>query len=149
MFRRRAEQVQVLLAHPGGPFWAKKDEGAWTIPKGGRHHGEDALDAAMREFREETGFEPSGPFASLGWIRQPSGKVVHAWAFEGDCDPSALVSNETSTEWPPRSGQRIMVPEIDRAAFFTIDEAKVAINVGQAVLLERLLDGLKTPDFFS
>ena len=139
MFRRVDGDLQVLLAHPGGPFWATRDEGAWTIPKGGLHRGEAALDAAIREFGEETGFAAPGPFLSLGWIRQASGKIVHAWAFEGDCDPSALVSVETSTEWPPRSGRHIVVPEVDRARFFLVAQARMAINPGQEPLIDRLM----------
>jgi predicted NUDIX family NTP pyrophosphohydrolase len=139
MFRRAPGGVEVLLAHPGGPFWQGRDEGAWTIPKGGIHEGEPPLDTAQREFVEETGFTPCGPFLPLGSITQRSGKVVHAWAFEGDCDPSALVSMDTTIEWPVRSGRRITVPEVDRVAFFTIDDARVAVNPAQAELLDRLV----------
>lgn len=139
MFRRRpAGAIEVLLAHPGGPYWTTRDAGAWTIPKGGIDPGEPPLDAAIREFREETGFDPAGPYLSLGSVTQRSGKVVHAWAFEGDCDPAALVSVETTVEYPPRSGRRITIPEIDRAAFFSIPDARAAINAGQAPLLDRL-----------
>ena len=139
MYRRTSSGVEVLLAHPGGPFWESRHEGAWTIPKGGIHEGEPPLDTAQREFREETGFEPCGPFVDLGQIIQRSGKVVSAWAFEGDCDPSALVSMATTVEWPSRSGRRIVVPEIDRVQFFTIDEARGVINQAQAELLDRLI----------
>ncbi len=111
LFRRSDGRLEVLLAHPGGPFWAGRDDGAWTIPKGGIHPGEDPLQAAIREFIEETGFQPTGPFIPLGHITQRSGKVVHAWAFEGDCNPSCLTSVTTMTEWPPRSGQMIEIPE--------------------------------------
>ena len=138
MYRRRANDVEVLLGHPGGPYWTARDDGAWSIPKGGVHEGEDALDAAIREFTEETGFAPSGPYQPLGKVVQRSGKVVHAWAFEGDCDPSSLASITTTTEWPPRSGQVISIPELDRAEFFTIESARRAINVAQATLLDRL-----------
>lgn len=138
LFRRRQGVLEVLLAHPGGPFWTGRHEGAWTIPKGGIDPGEEPLQTAIREFREETGFEPKGPYSSLGRIVQRSGKIVHAWAFEGDCDPSSMTSNMTTTEWPPRSGHRIDIPEIDRAAFFTLEEARQAINVAQAELLDRL-----------
>ena len=134
--------LEVLLAHPGGPFWTTRHEGAWTIPKGGIHPGEDPLQTAVREFTEETGFEPCGPYLPLGRIVQRSGKIVHAWAFEGDCDPSRLNSLRTQTEWPPRSGHVIDIPEIDRVAFFDIDEGKRVINVAQAELLERLRDAL-------
>ena len=138
MFRRTNGVVEVLLAHPGGPFWQTRDAGAWTIPKGGMNPDENPLDAAIREFREETGFEPSPPYFPLGAIVQRGGKTVRAWAFEGNCDPSMLVSVETTTEWPPRSGRLITIPEVDRAQFFTLDDARRAINVGQTPLLDRL-----------
>jgi predicted NUDIX family NTP pyrophosphohydrolase len=140
MFRRVADAVEVLLAHPGGPYWAERDAGAWSIPKGGLDRGEAPLEAAIREFREETGFDACGPFLSLGAITQRSGKIVHAWAFEGDCDPAAACSNLTMTEWPPRSGRRIEIPEIDRVSFFSIDSARHAINSGQVRLLDRLIE---------
>ena len=145
LFRRRDTGVEVLLAHPGGPFWADKHDGAWTIPKGGIHSGEDRLQAAIREFTEETGFTPEGPYLPLGRITQRSGKLVEAWAFEGDCDPSRLTSEMTTTEWPPRSGRSIDIPEIDRAQFFSVDEARRAINVAQAEFLDRLLAALAPP----
>lgn len=135
-----ADGPEVLLGHPGGPYWQHRHAGAWSIPKGGRDRHETALEAAQREFREETGFEPAGPFHELGRVTQRSGKVVHAWAFEGDCDPSAACSIMTTTEWPPRSGRIIEIPEIDRVAFFSIADARVAINAGQVRLLDRLLD---------
>jgi len=139
MFRRSSGDLEVLLAHPGGPFWEGRHEGAWTIPKGGIHDGEQASDSAIREFREETGFEPHGPYLPLGHIVQRSGKVVHAWAFEGDCNPDALVSMLTTAEWPPRSGRQIEIPEIDRVQFFSLDEARALINPAQVTLLERLV----------
>ena len=142
MFRQCAGSIEVLLAHPGGPFWASRDDGAWTIPKGGIHRDEEPLVAALREFTEETGFTPKPPYVALGAITQRSGKIVHAWAFEGDCDPSTLVSNTTETEWPPRSGRRIEVPEIDRARFFQLDDARRAVNVAQVALIDRLVDRL-------
>jgi predicted NUDIX family NTP pyrophosphohydrolase len=141
LFRRCDGEVEVLLAHPGGPFWEQRDAGAWTIPKGGIDPGEEPLHAALREFSEETGFAPRPPFLSLGAVTQLGGKIVHAWAFEGDCDPSRLQSATTHTEWPPRSGQRIEVPEIDRVAFFSGVEARQAINVAQVAFLDRL-DGI-------
>ena len=141
-YRRTDRGVEVLLAHPGGPFWESRHEGAWTIPKGGIHEGEPPLETAQREFKEETGFEPCGPFLALGHITQRSGKVVSAWAFEGDCDPSAIVSMETTVEWPSRSGRRIVIPEIDRVQFFTIEEARGVINPAQGELLDRLIEAL-------
>jgi predicted NUDIX family NTP pyrophosphohydrolase len=142
LFRRTTRSLEVLLAHPGGPFWTGRHDGAWTIPKGGIHAGEVPLDSAIREFTEETGLAPTGPFTPLGSITQRSGKIVHAWAFEGDCDPATLTSVTTTTEWPPRSGRYIEIPEIDRAAFFALDEARRAINVAQVELLDRLLAAL-------
>jgi predicted NUDIX family NTP pyrophosphohydrolase len=138
MFRRNGGAIEVLLAHPGGPFWQSRDAGAWTLPKGGIHRGEDPLETALREFHEETGFTATGPFLPLGSITQLGGKTVHAWAFEGDCDPSALRSVTCTTEWPPRSGRRIVVPEVDRCQFFSLDKARRAINVAQVPLLDRL-----------
>ena len=145
LFRRaavRSVRLEVLLAHPGGPYWADKDAGAWSIPKGGVDRGETPLEAAIREFREETGFHSSAPYLALGSVIQRSGKTVHAWAFEGDCDPAAACSNVTSTEWPPRSGRLIEIPEIDRVSFFTIDDARRVINAGQMTLLDRLMEKL-------
>ncbi len=142
MFRRTGGDVEVLLGHPGGPFWATRHAGAWTIPKGGGDQGEDPLAKAIREFREETGFEPCGPYLPLGQITQRGGKVVRAWAFEGDCDPAAIVSHAVTTEWPPRSGRRITVPEMDRVQFFPPDEARRVINPAQAELIDRLLERL-------
>jgi predicted NUDIX family NTP pyrophosphohydrolase len=142
LFRRGGGRIEVLLAHPGGPYWATRHDGAWTIPKGGIHPGEDPLTTAIREFTEETGFRPCPPFIPLGRITQRSGKIVHAWAFEGDCNPTDLTSARTTTEWPPRSGQFVEIPEIDRAAFFSVDDARRAINVAQAELLDRLAEVL-------
>lgn len=138
MYRMRPA-LEVLLAHPGGPYWVGKHDAAWTIPKGGMHPGEAPLDTAIREFREETGFEPAPPFLALGHIVQRSGKIVHAWAFEGDADVQTLQSVTTTTEWPPRSGRLITVPEIDRVEFYTIDHARRLLNVAQAELLDRLI----------
>ncbi len=139
LFRRTRGVLEVLLAHPGGPWWNGKHEGAWSLPKGGIDPGEDPLQTAQREFIEETGFAPVAPYIPLGSITQRGGKIVHAWAFEGDCDPSGLSSALTTIEWPPRSGRRIEVPEVDRVDFFELDEARRAINIAQAELLDRLL----------
>jgi len=135
LYRRRAGVVEVFLVHPGGPFWAKKDAGAWSIPKGEFGPGEDPLEAAKREFKEETGFAIEGTFTPLEPVRQRGGKVVHAFAVEGDCDASAIVSNTFEMEWPRGSGKRRSFPEVDRAAWFSIDEAMEKINEGQRGLL--------------
>jgi len=142
MFRLVDGRLEVLLGHPGGPFWEGRHEGAWTMPKGGIERGESALDGAIREFKEETGFEVAPPFLELGAIVQRSGKRVQAWAFEGDCDPAQVASNLTTTEWPPRSGRIITIPEIDQVQFFDLDSARRAINAGQAELLDRLASHL-------
>jgi predicted NUDIX family NTP pyrophosphohydrolase len=138
--------LEVLLGHPGGPFWATRHNGAWTIPKGGIDPGEVPLQTAIREFVEETGFRPCGPYLPLGHVTQRGGKIVHAWAFQGDCDPSQLTSVMMSTEWPPRSGRRIEIPEIDRVAFYSIDDGKRVINVAQAELLDRLVVAVRRPE---
>ncbi len=138
MHRRRGGILEVFLVHPGGPFWKGKDAGAWSVPKGEPYQGEDLLAAAMREFEEETGCLPSGPFIALSRVRQAGGKVVHVWAFEGDCDPETVRSNSFTMEWPPHSGSMREFPEIDRAAWFDIGEAKKRINMRQAELLEEL-----------
>jgi predicted NUDIX family NTP pyrophosphohydrolase len=138
MFRRHTTELEVFLVHPGGPFWSKKDEGTWTLPKGEYEVGEEPLAAARREFQEETGFYAHEPFIELGSIRQKSGKVVFAWAFEGDCDPARLVSNTCQIEWPPRSGRRMQIPEVDRGAWFTLAQAATSIREEQRPLLLRL-----------
>jgi predicted NUDIX family NTP pyrophosphohydrolase len=138
MFRIRDCVLEVLLAHPGGPFWQRKDLGAWTIPKGEIDNAADLLATAQREFEEETGLKPTGPYFPLGSVTQKSGKVVHAWAFYGDCDPSKIRSNLAEIEWPPRSGKRITIPEIDRAAFFGLSEASQKLNPAQVPFLARL-----------
>jgi predicted NUDIX family NTP pyrophosphohydrolase len=138
LYRVRAGTLEVLLAHPGGPFWAKKDAGAWTIPKGEIGDGEDAEAAARREFSEETGLEVAGPLLPLSPIRQRSGKAVLAWAAAGDCDPAQLRSNTFSMEWPPKSGRQAEFPEIDRAAWFPLGEARARILPAQVPLLEEL-----------
>jgi predicted NUDIX family NTP pyrophosphohydrolase len=139
MFRRRDGQLQVLLAHPGGPFWKKKDAGAWSIPKGEYDEGEHPLDAAKREFEEETGIKPHGEFIPLDQIKQPSGKVITAWGFEGNCSPTEIRSNTFSMEWPPRSGLQRDFPEVDRADWFTLNDARKRIVKGQIGFLERLV----------
>jgi len=139
MYRRRDGQLEVFLAHPGGPFWAKKDLGSWTIPKGEYLEGEDPFQAALREFQEETSFSAEGSFTALGDLKQPSGKVLTAWAFEGDCDPGQLKSNTFPLEWPPRSGRQAEFPEIDRGAWFPIEAARKKLLPGQRPLLDRLL----------
>jgi predicted NUDIX family NTP pyrophosphohydrolase len=139
LYRLRSGALEVFLVHPGGPFWKKKDQGAWSIPKGEPHPGEEPLATAIREFAEETGATPAGDFRALPPIRQAGGKLVHAWAIEGDLDPRSLVSNEFEMEWPPRSGKRARFPEIDRGTWFALDAARSRINKGQAALLDGLL----------
>ena len=132
----------MLLGHPGGPFWSKKDLGAWTIPKGMIAAGEEPLAAAIREFAEETGFCPQGKTMALGEARQPGGKIVHVWALDADWDTSLLCSNRFEMEWPPKSGKRQSFPELDRAAWFTLAAARSMILKGQAVFLDRLAKAL-------
>ena len=136
-FRRRTE-IEVLLAHPGGPFWAKKDDGAWTIPKGLAEPGDDLLATARREFTEETNFTAAGGFIVLAPVKQKSGKTVHAWAFEADFDLAEFISNTFEIEWPPRSGKRKSFPEIDRIAYFTLPVAMTKIIAYQRPLLLEL-----------
>jgi predicted NUDIX family NTP pyrophosphohydrolase len=139
VYRCRHGALEVLLVHPGGPFWANKDLGAWSIPKGEFDPAvEDPLSVAKREFEEETGYTASGEFVPLGEIRQPSGKVIHAWTVEGDFDASGVCSNTFSMEWPPRSGKFQEFPEVDRAEWFPIDEAKRRILRGQTGFLDQL-----------
>jgi predicted NUDIX family NTP pyrophosphohydrolase len=135
---RTSPALEVLLVHLGGPFWTKKDAGAWFVPKGEIESGEDTLAAAKREFQEETGIEPQGPFLALGSVKHKSGKTVVAWAFRGDCDPSQIRSNTFRMEWPPRSGKMMEFPEIDRARFFTMEEARERIHSAEAEFLQRL-----------
>lgn len=142
MYRRRNSQIEVFLVHPGGPFWAKKDLGAWSIPKGEYLDDEVPLAAAKREFEEETGFTPNGNFIELGDLKQPGGKTVICWGFEGDCDPAKLRSNTFRMEWPPRSGRRIEVPEVDRGAWYTSEDASSRLLSGQRAFLDRLLERL-------
>jgi predicted NUDIX family NTP pyrophosphohydrolase len=138
LYRMTDNQPQVFLVHPGGPFFRKKDEGAWSIPKGEYIDGEDPLAAAQREFGEETGQSISGNFVKLQPVKQKSGKIVQAWAIEGDIDHNAIISNLFEIEWPPKSGKRVSFPEIDRAGWFTIDIAKQKIIPGQLGLIEEL-----------
>ena len=138
MFRIKEGVTQVLLAHPGGPYFQNKDDGAWTIPKGEPDEDEDLLLAAQREFEEETGIAPKGTFIELKPIQQKGGKIVHAWAFEGDCDPKAIKSNLFTMEWPPRSGQQMQFPEMDRAEFFDLEVARKKIRAGQEALIDEL-----------
>jgi predicted NUDIX family NTP pyrophosphohydrolase len=142
MFRRTPAGIEVLLAHPGGPWWANKDDGAWALPKGEYDDQEEALAAAQREFTEETGIVADGPFLSLGEVRQRSGKLVKAWAFEGDCDPAQLRSDEFEMEWPPHTGRMKRFPEIDRIAWYTPRDARLKILPAQLPFLERLAQGL-------
>jgi len=140
MYRRRTGGgLEVLIVHPGGPYWAKKDDGAWSIPKGEYADDEDPRDAAIREFEEELGSAPTGALFELGQVKQASGKLVTAWAFEGDWDPANLRSNTFTMEWPPKSGVMTEFPEVDRAAWFDIDTARVKINSGQISFLDALL----------
>jgi predicted NUDIX family NTP pyrophosphohydrolase len=138
MYRRFGEVLQVLLVHPGGPYWAKKDLGSWSIPKGEYVDGEDPLAVAQREFEEETGFRATGRFLPLAPLRQPSGKVISAWACEGDCDASAIRSNTFSMEWPPRSGKVETFPEVDRAEWFSLEDARDRMIKGQRGFLDQL-----------
>jgi predicted NUDIX family NTP pyrophosphohydrolase len=138
VYRRRAGACEVFLVHPGGPFWQSRDLGAWSLPKGEFTPGEDPLGAARRECFEETGVEMSGDFLSLAPIKQPGGKTIDAWAVEGDCDPTTIRSNTFAAEWPPRSGHMREFPEVDRAAWFGIDEARERITKGQRGFLDQL-----------
>jgi predicted NUDIX family NTP pyrophosphohydrolase len=142
LYRRKDNEFRVFLVHPGGPFFEKKDEGAWSVPKGELDKGEDALTAARREFGEETGCNAEGEFIPLSPIRQKNGKTVVAWAVEGDCDADAIRSNTFALEWPPKSGRMREFPEVDRAGWFTVEEAKKKINPAQAALVDELLSEL-------
>jgi predicted NUDIX family NTP pyrophosphohydrolase len=146
MYRRKRDEIEVFLVHPGGPYWANKDQGAWTIPKGEYDDEEESFAAAQREFFEETGFAADGEFLSLGEVRQRSGKLVIAWAFLGDCDPTQLKSNTCEIEWPPRSGKRLQIPEIDRGQWFTMDEARRYIRTELNDLLLRLNSLIRNDD---
>ena len=143
MYRFRDSQLEVFLVHPGGPFWSKKDDGAWSIPKGEYSEEEEPFSVAKREFTEETGYEAVGEFVPLKPIKQPSGKIVSAWAVEGDCDAGSIKSNFFTMEWPPRSGKQAEFPEVDRADWFAIKMAKRKILKGQRGFLEELCGILK------
>ena len=143
MYRSRDSKIEVFLVHPGGPFWARKDLGAWSIPKGEFLDQEGPLEVAKREFEEETGFAPEGPFTELGDLKQPGGKIITAWAFEGDCDPAKLRSNTFTMEWPPRSGRQIDVPEVDRGCWYTVEDARWRLLAGQWAFLDRLLEQVR------
>jgi predicted NUDIX family NTP pyrophosphohydrolase len=138
LYRRGGDGLEVFLAHPGGPFWTHKDAGAWTIPKGLIEPGEEPLAAALREFEEETGLRPQGPFLPLGSIRQRAGKEIHAWAWEGDADADRVTSNMVRTEWPRGSGRWLTFPEVDRCGWFDPGTARRRINPAQAELITRL-----------
>ncbi|MGN6134666.1 MAG: NUDIX hydrolase [Aureliella sp.] len=146
MYRWREGELEVLLVHPGGPLFRNKDAGAWTVPKGLVEAGEELLAAAEREFEEETQLKPRGPFLALTPIKQKGGKLVHVWAFQGDCDPAAIVSNQFRMQWPPRSGKWQEFPEIDRAEFFDAESARRKINVAQAALIDQLQTLLQPPN---
>jgi predicted NUDIX family NTP pyrophosphohydrolase len=143
LYRKRGGTLEVFLVHPGGPFWAKKDLGAWSIPKGEVDKDEDKQAAAIRELKEETGLAVSGEMLALTAIRQKGHKVVHAWAVEADCDPAAVRSNTFAMEWPPRSGKTQDFPEVDRAAWFGVAEARAKINPAQAALIDELAERLR------
>ena len=138
MYRLCDSRVEVFLVHPGGPYWANKDMGAWSIPKGEFAADEDSLSAAKREFQEETGIRAEGNFIRLNPLKQPGGKLVHPWAVEGDCDANKITSNTFSIEWPPRSGKQQQFPEVDRAEWFPLEVAKKKILKGQAGFLDQL-----------
>jgi predicted NUDIX family NTP pyrophosphohydrolase len=138
MYRIRDGELEFLIVHPGGPFWAKKDAGSWFVPKGEIEAGEDELAAARREFQEETAIIPGGPFLDLGEVTHKSGKRVRAWAFRGDCEPAAVVSNTFSMEWPPRSGRMQSFPEIDMAQFVDARRAREKLNPAEFAFIERL-----------
>lgn len=144
MYRRRPDVVELFLVHPGGPFFRNRDDGVWTIPKGLIEEGEEPLAAAQREFQEETGIPPHGPFEPLSPVVQKGGKKVWAWAFEGDADPAAITCNTFKVMWPPGSGQYRTFPEVDRAGFFTPAQARQKLNPAQAAFVEELLRLLST-----
>jgi predicted NUDIX family NTP pyrophosphohydrolase len=146
LFRYKNNKLEVMLVHPGGPFWARKDQASWSIPKGLFNETENALDAARREFNEETGLEVDGSFIELGEVKQPSGKIVHAWALEKDLDVTKIESNSFTIEWPKNSGRIREYPEVDRAGWFDLDDARKKILKGQVALLDRLVDLIAETD---
>ena len=143
LYRFPDKNCQFLLVHPGGPFWANKDEGAWSIPKGEMNENENMLDAAIREMEEETGYKATGPFIELSPVKQKSGKMVYTFAAEGDFDPNNLVSNTCFVEWPPHTNRRMEIPEVDRAGWFYFDSAKKKIGKGQLPILIELVEKLE------
>lgn len=145
LYRRSSHGLEVFVVHPGGPFWAKKNLGAWSIPKGEYGENEEPSQAARREFEEETGFPATGELRELGTLRQTGGKLVSVWAMEGDCDPAALKSNTCHIEWPPRSGRKLEIPEVDRGAWFTLAEAAERILASQRPALDWLAEGIGSP----
>lgn len=146
IYRTSARGLEVLIAHPGGPIFRKRDEGAWTIPKGEIEPGEEPLAAARRELSEETGYVLVGPYLPLGTVKQKSGKIVHAWACPGDVEPAALKSNRFDMQWPPRSGRIQSFPEVDRVAYFDPDTARVKLNPAQSELVLRLIAALSASE---
>jgi predicted NUDIX family NTP pyrophosphohydrolase len=138
MYRFREHTLELFLVHPGGPFWAKKDLGAWSIPKGEYEAGEDALEVAKREFAEETGQQVTGDFRELEMVRQPGGKKVRGWAVAGECDADSITSNTFNIEWPPKSGRQAEFPEVDRAGWFDVQTAKEKILKGQVPFIDQL-----------
>ena len=143
LYRFRHGSLEVFLVHPGGPFWTGKERGAWSVPKGEIAKGEDPHDAARREFKEETGIGVTGPMFDLGAQKQGSNKTVRVWALENDCDPAAIESNTFSMEWPPKSGRQQTFPEVNRAAWFAVDDAREKMHRGQVVFIDRLCGALK------
>ncbi|MFP4226269.1 MAG: NUDIX domain-containing protein [Desulfobacterales bacterium] len=142
MYRFQEQALEVFLVHPGGPFWARRDHAAWSIPKGEFSDSEDPLEAAKREFQEETGMPAGGDLFYLGEFKQPSRKLIHVWAVEGDCDPGAIESNTFEMEWPPKSGKYERFPEVDRAGWFSLEAASEKLHKGQVVLIGRLAEAL-------